>query len=157
MWTDGCNLPCVLSFYINLFNEFINIVTWSLKAGILEPEQTFVARQRLGKHIPAETNTHATIKDPVSKQRIGKHTIGVLLDTISIRHVQSGFKKDFSWEEIVIPCGGGVEYRHRSSASRRRRRKGKSRIWDSKIWSRVLRDSDPRMTALARTSSNCKR
>jgi hypothetical protein len=28
---------------------------------------------------------------------------------------------------------------------------------DSKIWSRVLRNSYPRMTALARTSSNCKR
>jgi hypothetical protein len=28
---------------------------------------------------------------------------------------------------------------------------------DSKIWSRVPRESDPRMTALARISSNCKR
>jgi hypothetical protein len=35
-------------------------------------------------------------------------------------------------------------------------RKGKSRIWDSKIWSRVSRDSDLRMTALAKASSNCK-
>jgi hypothetical protein len=34
-------------------------------------------------------------------------------------------------------CGGGVEYLHRDPASRRRRRKGKSQIWDSKIWSRV--------------------
>jgi hypothetical protein len=57
----------------------------------------------------------------------------------------------------LIPCGGEVEYLHRSPASRRRRRKRKSRIWDSKIWSRVPKDSDPRMTALARTSSNCKR
>jgi hypothetical protein len=31
-----------------------------------------------------------------------------------------------------------------------------SRICDSKIWPRVLRDSDPKMTALARTSRNCK-
>jgi hypothetical protein len=31
------------------------------------------------------------------------------------------------------------------------------RIWESKIWSRVPRDSDPRMTALARASSSCKR
>jgi hypothetical protein len=37
-----------------------------------------------------------------------------------------------------------------------RRQKGKSRIWDSKIWSRVPRDTDPRMNALARASSNCK-
>jgi hypothetical protein len=47
----------------------------------------------------------------------------------------------------LIPCGGGVEYLHRSSASGRRRRKGESRIWDNKIY--------PRMTALARASSNC--
>jgi hypothetical protein len=53
-------------------------------------------------------------------------------------------------------CGGGVEYLHRDPASRRRRWKGKSRIWDSKIWPRVLRDSDPKITALARASSNCK-
>jgi hypothetical protein len=50
----------------------------------------------------------------------------------------------------LSPCGGGVEYIHRNPASRRRRWKGKSRIW-------VLRDSDPKMTALARASSNCKR
>jgi hypothetical protein len=56
-----------------------------------------------------------------------------------------------------ISYGDGVEYLHRSSASRRTRQKGKSRIWDNKIWSRVPRDSNPRMTALARTSSNCKR
>jgi hypothetical protein len=34
---------------------------------------------------------------------------------------------------------------------------GEYRIWDSKIWSRVPRESHPRMTALARASSNCKR
>jgi hypothetical protein len=58
---------------------------------------------------------------------------------------------------IPIPCGGGVEYLHRDPASRRRRRKGKSRIWDSKIWPTVLRDSDPKMNAMARASRNCKR
>jgi hypothetical protein len=36
-------------------------------------------------------------------------------------------------------------------------RLGESRIWDSKIWSWVPRDSDPRMTVLARTSSGYKR
>jgi hypothetical protein len=39
----------------------------------------------------------------------------------------------------VIPCRGGVEYLHRSPASRRRSQKGKFLIWDSKIWSRVPR------------------
>jgi hypothetical protein len=55
------------------------------------------------------------------------------------------------------PCGGGFEYLHRDPASRRRRRKGKSQIWDSKIWSRVPRDSDPRKTTLARAISVYKR
>jgi hypothetical protein len=61
-------------------------------------------------------------------------------------------------EETIqrFPCGGGVDYLHRSPASRRRRQKGKSRIWDSQIWSGVPRDSDSRMNALARASSNCK-
>jgi hypothetical protein len=42
-------------------------------------------------------------------------------------------------------------------SSRRRRRNGKSQIWDSKIWSRVPTDSDPRKTALASASSIYKR
>jgi hypothetical protein len=42
-------------------------------------------------------------------------------------------------------CGGGFENLHREPASRRRRRKGKSQIWD------------PRKTRLARASSIYKR
>jgi hypothetical protein len=41
--------------------------------------------------------------------------------------------------------------------SRRRRRKWKSQIWDSKIWSQVPRDSDSRKMALERASSMYKR
>jgi hypothetical protein len=44
---------------------------------------------------------------------------------------------------------------HHDPVSRRRRWKGKSQIWDSKIWSRVPRDSDPR--TLARVSTIYKR
>jgi hypothetical protein len=88
-----------------------------------------IGRQRLGKHIPAATNTLATIENPVSKQQIGTHTtIGVLLETMfSVLSVQNGYREEFSSEELVPPCGGGVEYLHRDPASRRRRRKGKSR------------------------------
>jgi hypothetical protein len=77
--------------------------TWRPKAGIVKPEETCIARQRLGKHIPVATNTHAPIEEPVSKQRIGKHSvIRVLLETVlSVRSVQSGYKEEFSWEEIV--------------------------------------------------------
>jgi hypothetical protein len=35
--------------------------------------------------------------------------------------------------QMRYPCGGGFEYLHRDPASRRRRRKGKSQIWGSKI------------------------
>jgi hypothetical protein len=67
--------------------------------------------------------------------------------------LKANYSDKFSW----IPCGSGVEYLHLNPTSRTRRRKGKSRIWDRKIWSRVPRDRDPRMTALARPSRNCKR
>jgi hypothetical protein len=58
---------------------------------------------------------------------------------------------------ITHPCGGKFEFPHRDPVSRRRQRKGKSQIWDSKIWSRVPRYSDPRKTTLARASSIYKR
>jgi hypothetical protein len=32
-------------------------MTWRLKAGIANPEYTFIARQRLDKHVLAEVNT----------------------------------------------------------------------------------------------------
>jgi hypothetical protein len=39
-----------------------NIGTWRPKGGIVKSEWTFIARQRLGKHIPAATNTQAKIE-----------------------------------------------------------------------------------------------
>jgi hypothetical protein len=72
--------------------------------------------------------------------------------------ISVGFSRSYKiklireWERFY-PCGGGVEYLHRDPASRRRRRKGKSQIRDSKIWSRVPRDQGPRKTALARASA----
>jgi hypothetical protein len=58
----------------------------------VEPEKTSIARQRLGKHIPAAT------EKPISKQQIGKHTtIEVLLKNVfSLLSVQSGYKDVFS-------------------------------------------------------------
>jgi hypothetical protein len=55
-------------------------VTRRLKAGIVEREKTTIARQRLGKHVPAAKNTQTTIE--------------VLLETmVSIRSVPSGYKR----------------------------------------------------------------
>jgi hypothetical protein len=46
----------------------------------VEPEETSIASQRLGKHVPAATNMQATLD--------------VLLETMfSIRSVQSGYKR----------------------------------------------------------------
>jgi hypothetical protein len=38
------------------------IVTWHSKAGIVKSEEKPIVRQPLGKHIPAATNTQATIE-----------------------------------------------------------------------------------------------
>jgi hypothetical protein len=38
-------------------------VKWHLKGGIVEPEETDVARQRLDKHVSAATDTHPTIEE----------------------------------------------------------------------------------------------
>jgi hypothetical protein len=82
------------------------------------------------------------------------------------------------------PHGGGFKYLHCSHACHRRwwkgnplsgggynwatlfqgdintgtwpSRLGESRIWDNKIWSWVPRNSNPRMTVLAKASSNCR-
>jgi hypothetical protein len=56
----------------------------------------------------------------------------IMEETFSTRSMPRYYNRNqFAVE--VTPCGGGVEYLHRDPASRRRRRKGKSRIWDSKI------------------------
>jgi hypothetical protein len=39
-----------------------SIVTLRLKAGIVEPEETSIARQRLSNHVTVEMNAHATIE-----------------------------------------------------------------------------------------------
>jgi hypothetical protein len=50
-------------------------------------ETTFASRQRLGKHVPAATDTHATID--------------ALLETVfSTRSVQSGYKEE-NWNKRV--------------------------------------------------------
>jgi hypothetical protein len=50
-----------------------------------------------------------------------------------------------------------IEYLHRDPASRRRRRKGKFQNWDSKIWSRDPRDSDPRKIVLERAQQHIQK
>jgi hypothetical protein len=55
----------------------------SLKAGIAETEEMYIARQRLGRQVTAATNTQATTDE--------------LLGTIfSVQAVQSGYKEELS-------------------------------------------------------------
>jgi hypothetical protein len=58
------------------------------------------------------------------------------------------------WKRHFV-CGSYRGYIRRTNWMRRQ--KGKSQIWESKIWSRVPKDSDPRKTMLARASSIYKR
>jgi hypothetical protein len=40
---------------------WLDIVTWQLKAGMVEPEQTSIAEQRLGNHVPSTTNSNERV------------------------------------------------------------------------------------------------
>jgi hypothetical protein len=63
----------------------------------------------------------------------------------------------FSHQSVSVnPCGGEVEYLHRDPASRRRRRKGKSQIWYSKIRSQVPRDCDRERLRWQRPAAHTK-
>jgi hypothetical protein len=115
-------------------------------------------RKQIGKHILEVTQS--TVGPPLlSTQQFGKH---IFVTTNNLyRYAQAtndfhGYALAYTGIRSCAEQQQTGEYLHRNPSSRRRRRKGKTRIWDSKIWSRVPRDLDPRMTALARTSSNCK-
>jgi hypothetical protein len=83
----GKIFPAVLNLAKLAYN-FVNIVTWRLKAGIVEPEKTSITRQRLGKQVPAATDTQATAEE-------------LLEMMFPIRSVQSGYKEELSWESAV--------------------------------------------------------
>jgi hypothetical protein len=101
--------------------------------------------------IPTTTNSIATLSRRRKKESFDKVS--------SIRGANALFQEvsNTTGQDTSDPCGGGVEYLHCDPASRRRRRKGKFQFWNSKIWSRVPRDSDLRKTALARASGIYKR
>jgi hypothetical protein len=53
------NIDCRLGYRLKLI--VVNIVTWHLNGGIVEPEKSVIARQRRGKYVSKVTNTHATM------------------------------------------------------------------------------------------------
>jgi hypothetical protein len=52
-----------LALLDHVFQPDDNTVTRRLKAGIVEPEEASTAMQRFDKHVPAATNTQATIEE----------------------------------------------------------------------------------------------
>jgi hypothetical protein len=74
-----------------------------------------IARQRVAKHIPAEAKARNN-RTSIGRQRRGKHAFATI--------EEAAFSMDPPQDYIISP----VEYLHRSPASRRRLRKGKSRI-----------------------------
>jgi hypothetical protein len=114
------------------------------------PSNNFVKRRRYSTIAAARERLGDTM---FTRQEGIRNTGRDVYCAVRAGAIKRGLVARVSW----YPCGGGFEYLHRDPASRRRRQKGESQIWDSKIWSRVPRDSDPRKTTLARASSIYKR
>jgi hypothetical protein len=113
-----CPFLFLLPFPLNvLLFRPIYIVAYLLRARTVEPEQqsllangseTFVSRQRLGKHVPAATDTHLTID--------------VLLEMVfSIRSVRMSYKKD-KWGNQVSSVRQAVTKRFQLEGCRRSER-----------------------------------
>jgi hypothetical protein len=60
-----------------------------------------IAKQRLGKHIPAEANARNN-RTSIARQRISKHYSLSIEIVFSAWSVQRIYKEGFSWEELVI-------------------------------------------------------
>jgi hypothetical protein len=60
-----------------------------------------IARQRLGKHIPAGANARNNMAS-IAIQRISKHASLTIEPLFSAWSVQNGYKEEFSWEELVV-------------------------------------------------------
>jgi hypothetical protein len=99
-----------------------------------ESEETAIARQWPYKHVSASTEADASIEEVLvtvfSMWSAPRLYTGDRNGKLGGESMPRGYKWDKSRVQSVraIPCGGGVEYLHRNSASRRKRRKGKSGI-----------------------------
>jgi hypothetical protein len=109
-----------------------------------------VYRKRIGKHVSKRSRigTHCYATLLVLRVWFTERSVTLTVDSRYPRQriiestATKGRDKLNCWERSRIfgwPKGGGVEYLHRDPASRRRQRREKSQIWDSKIWPRVLR------------------
>jgi hypothetical protein len=103
----------LLNLELYVGRSFKHIATWRLKTGIMQPEQTSIARQRISKQVSAATDTQTTIEELLGKM-------------CSIRSAQSGYKEEFSWESAVdFPRSKWADSRELSSA----RKTEKMALW----------------------------
>jgi hypothetical protein len=59
-----------------------------------------IARERFGKHIPAEGNTRNNMTS-ITRQRISQHVSLTRVAVFSAWSVRSGYKEEFIWEIVV--------------------------------------------------------
>jgi hypothetical protein len=158
----GCETLLTACFL--LFSpEDDNSVTWRLKARIVESDRKLISYATSINRAPSRDNTRLGIQvtaelEAFPWQRVVRQTVSAVR---KYRNLRGG-----------VCYHGCLTVINRSSRKPVRRRvrvpplwpwqsyeatKGKSQICDSKIWSRVPRDSNPRKTALTRSSSNGKR
>jgi hypothetical protein len=84
---DSYEFPTFAVTYCGIFTQSKNCGARETANG---SATTFVSRQRLGKHILAATDTHATIE--------------ILLEPVfSTRYIQRGYKEDLVWRRGRIP------------------------------------------------------
>jgi hypothetical protein len=83
----------------SLFSSFIKLVTCS-KPFLNTVTYTAIARQRLGKHIPAQANAR-NYRISIAKQRISKQASLTVEAMFSAWFVRNGYEEEFSWEELV--------------------------------------------------------
>jgi hypothetical protein len=80
------------------------IVKWRLKAGIVEPEQTSIAKQRCGNYFHAATN---------SNERVHCWTMAVSNTSTVAQRVVGGHEKEVSnlrvYNKVASPTGLGPE------------------------------------------------
>jgi hypothetical protein len=114
-------------------------VVFSVFSGALVPTQ------QCSKHISAEVNQHATMEEAV-------FSLGATpgLNNKDLRQHRTGNPVPWGYNGATLFLGD-INSGTWSS------RLGESQIWESKMWSWVPWDSDLRMTALEKSSSNWKR
>jgi hypothetical protein len=132
-------------------------VACRLKAGIFESERASIARQRPDSHVSYTTQVMLSWQRPgeslFSQQREERfHDNGGINYSIrcSLVGKPSSYGRGQNCTHTCVEAGS-------NTSTVTLRVVGKFQIWDSKIRSRVPRDSNPRKTALARASSLYKR